>query len=85
MTDSTYQMDIDLGVLCWQLCEGAKDFYKEFQNECSDTTIEIKNETPSEEEQENLRKLIEKKTGYTIEQMKKMKRENGAFELDFDL
>lgn len=85
MADGTYQMDLDLGVLCWQLCEGAKEFYQVRQNECSSTTIEIKDETPSEAEQENLRKLIEKKSGYTIEQMKEMKREDGTFELDFDL
>jgi len=85
MTDDTYQMDIDLGVLCWQLYEAAKEFYKNHQSKCIDATIEIKDETPSEEEHENLRRLIEAKTGYTIEQIKEMKQKDSKFELNIDL
>ena len=83
MTDGTYQMDIDLGVLCWQLCEAAKDFYKSHQSDFAGVTVEIQDETPSEEEQETRRKLIEEKSGYTIEQIKEMKRKDRTFEGSF--
>lgn len=79
-----YQMDTDLGVLCWQLCEAAIDFYKAHQDECSNTTIEIKDITPTEEEQKALRALIEGKSGYTLEEMKELKRKDSAFEINID-
>ncbi len=85
MADGTYQMDIDLGVLCWQLCEAAKDFYKSHQSEFAGVTVEIKDETPSEEEQKNLRRLIEEKSGYTIEQIKEMKRKDSTFEIEIPM
>ncbi len=58
-TNGKYQMDIDLGVLCWTLCEAATEFYNSHQSECHNATIEIKDVTPSEEEQYALRRLIE--------------------------
>lgn len=79
-----YQMDIDLGVLCWQLCAAATEFYKNYQDKCSSATIEIKDTTPTEEEQKDLRKLIEEKSGYTLEEMKEMKRKDNTFEIDID-
>jgi len=85
MADGTYQMNIDLGVLCWQLCEAAKDFYKSHQKEFAGVTVEIKDETPSEEEQKNLRRLIEEKSGYTIEQIKEMKRKDSTFEIEIPM
>ena len=83
--DEKYQMDIDLGVLCWQLCAAATEFYKCHQNECSDATIEIKDTTPTEEEQKALRELIEERSGYTLEEIKEMKRKDSTFEIDIDL
>lgn len=79
-----YQMDIDLGVLCWQLCAAATEFYAGYQGECSSATIEIKDTTPTEEEQKALRKLIEEKSGYTLEEMKEVKRKDGSFEIEID-
>lgn len=84
LTDGKYQMDIDLGVLCWQLCAAATEFYKAHQKECSNATIEIKDTTPSEEGQKALRKLIEEKSGYTFEEMKEMKRKDSAFEININ-
>lgn len=60
-TDGKLSLDIDLGVLCWQLCTAATDFYKAHQSECSKATIEIEDTTPSEDERKALRKLIEEK------------------------
>lgn len=83
-TDGKLSLDIDLGVLCWQLCTAATDFYKAHQSECSKATIEIEDTTPSEDERKALRKLIEEKCGYTFEELKEMKRKDPSFELDFD-
>lgn len=77
-------MDIDLGVLCWQLCAAATEFYKNYQDKCSSATIEIKDTTPTEEEQKALRKLIEEKSGYSLEEMKEIKRKDHTFEIDID-
>ena len=83
-TDGKLSLDIDLGVLCWQLCTAATDFYKAHQSECSKATIEIEDTTPSEDERKALRKLIEEKCGYTFEELKEMKRKDPSFKLDFD-
>lgn len=83
-TGGKYQMDIDLGVLCWQLCEAATEFYKEHQAKCSNATIEIEDVTPTDEERKALLKLIEEKSGYTLEEMRELKRKNGKFEIDVD-
>lgn len=83
-TDGKLSLDIDLGVLCWQLCTAATDFYKAHQSECSKATIEIEDTTPSEDERKALRNLIEEKCGYTFEELKEMKRKDPSFELDFD-
>lgn len=83
-TDGKYQMNIDLGVLCGQLCAAATEFYKAHQDECRNATIEIKDTTPSEEEQKALLKLIEKQSGYTLEELKEMKRKDSAFEINID-
>ena len=83
-TDGKLSLDIDLGVLCWQLCTAATDFYKAHQSECSKATIEIEDTTPSEDERKALRKLIEEKCGYTFKELKEMKRKDPSFELDFD-
>lgn len=82
MVDGTYQMDIDLGVLCWQLCEAAKEFYKSHESECISVTIEIKDETPSEEDQKALQKLFEKKTGYSMDELVEMKKKDPALIFD---
>lgn len=83
-TGGKYLMDIDLGVFCWQLCTAATSFYKNHQQECSSATIEIKDTTPTEEEQKALRALVEEKSGYTFEEMKEMKRKDSTFEIDID-
>lgn len=83
-TGGKYLMDIDLGIFCWQLCTAATSFYENYQQECSNSTIEIKNTTPTEEEQNALRALIEEKSGYTLEEMKEIKRKDGTFEIDID-
>ena len=83
-TGGKYLMDIDLGIFCWQLCTAATSFYENHQQECSNSTIEIKNTTPTEEEQNALRALIEEKSGYTLEEMKEIKRKDGTFEIDID-
>lgn len=83
-TGGKYLMDIDLGVFCWQLCTAATSFYKNHQRECSSATIEIEDTTPTEEEQKELRALIEGKSGYTLEEMKEMKRKDSTFEIDID-
>ena len=59
-------------------------FYKNHQQECSSATIEIKDTTPTEEEQKALRALVEEKSGYTFEEMKEMKRKDSTFEIDID-
>lgn len=85
MADGTYQMNIDLGVLCWQLCEAATDFFRSHQSEFAEVTVELKDETPSEEKQKNLQRLIEERSGYTIEQIKEMKRKDSTFEIEIPL
>ncbi len=77
--DGRYQIGIDLGVLCDQLCKAAKIFCESHQSACADMTVEIKNETPSPEKRKEMIERLEKTTGYTIEQLKEKIRQDKDF------
>lgn len=76
-------MDIDLGVFCWQLCQAATNFLKTIQSEGADVTVEIEDETPSEEEQKRLQQLFEEKAGCSMDQIIEMKRKDPTLMFDF--
>ena len=78
-TDDRYQIDIDLGVLCDQLCKAAKIFCKGHQSACADMTVEIKNETLSPEKRKEILEKLEKESGYPIEQLKEKIRQDRDF------
>ena len=77
--DGRYQIDIDLGVLCDQLCKAAKIFCESHQSACVDITVKIKNETPSPEKRQEILERLEKVSGYTIEQLKEKIRQDRDF------
>ena len=83
MVGGSYHMDIDLGVFCWQLCQAATNFLKTIQSEGADVTVEIEDETPSEEEQKRLQQLFEEKAGCSMDQIIEMKRKDPTLMFDF--
>ena len=83
-TDGRYQIDIDLGVLCNQLCKAAKIFCESHQSACVDMTVEIKNETPSPEKRQEIWRKIEEMSGYDREHLIEKKKNDKDFELDID-
>ena len=83
--DGKYRMDIDLGVFCWQLCVAAKKFYDSNKCECRNMTIEIKDTTPTEKDQKDIRRRIEEKSGLSLEAIKEIKRKDSTFEIEIDL
>lgn len=80
--DKKYQIDIDLGVLCGQICEAAKRFYSKHQSKYSDVLVEISDETLSEQSQENFKKKLKDKTGYSIEKIIEIKKKDPTFMID---
>lgn len=82
--DGRYQIDVDLGVLCNQLCKAAKIFCESHQSACVDMTVEIKNETPSPEKRQEIWRKIEQISGYSREQLIEKKNNDKDFKLDID-